>query len=39
VKYIKKDVYSGTLAFFDNEADASLAKQITHNTDYMRVEY
>jgi len=39
VKYIKKDVYSGTLAFFDNEADASLAKQITHNTDYKRVEY
>jgi len=39
VKYIKKDVYSGTLAFFDNEADASLAKQITPDTDYMRVEY
>jgi len=39
VKYIKKDVYSGTLAFFDNEADASRAKRFNPGTDYKRVEY
>ena len=39
VKYIKKDAYAGTLAFFDNESDAERAKRINHGTDYKRVEY
>ena len=38
-KFIKKCADTGSLAFFDSEADAARAKRINPGTDYKCVEY